>query len=243
MNLNLTQVFPAIVNELDWPAKSYASGWADDISQRSLYYKFRNLNRCVHRQFVNVAFNGAQMSDFVGQIDSVGFNANWKPVLAFAGFIGNDICANKLSDMTTPEKFQSQLLTALEKLNTKVAPGSKVVLWGLVDGRILYNYLHRLPHPIGNGVTYDQFYSFLGCTGTNPCATWLTRDTATRDAATKRAFELDDVVENVVNKYKNYYSNFELAFLDFSEMLHDGFEILTKQGLPPHELIDDVDGL
>lgn len=242
IDLNLTQVFPALVNELDWPSKSFASGWSDDISQRSVYYKFRNQNRCAHRQFVNVAFNGAQMSDFVDQIDDVGFNANWKPIMAFAGYIGNDICHKTLAEMTTPDAFRAQLLAGLEKLNSKVAPGSKVVLWGLVDGRILYNHLHNLTHPIGNGVTYDQFYSFLTCTGMNPCGTWLTRDAATRDAASKRAMELDTVVEDVVNKYKNHYSNLELAFLDFAEMLQDGFDILEKQGLPTHELIDDVDG-
>ena len=63
--------------------------------------------------------------------------------------------------MTTPETFRANLLAGLTALNAKVPAGSKVILWGLADGSILWNNTYNLLHPIGNGVTYAQFYKFL----------------------------------------------------------------------------------
>jgi acyloxyacyl hydrolase len=240
VDLNLTDIFPALVNELDWPSLSYASGWDDSVHGESLYTKLRINNRCAHRQFQNLAFNGATMANLVEQINSANFD-NAKPVLAFIGYIGNDVCKKSLNMMTTPTQFRQNLLAGLQLLDQKLPPNSRVVLFGLVDGEILWNNTYNLPHPLGMGITYADFYKFLSCVGMNPCNTWLTADAASRRAATLRSIELDDVVEQVVTQQNNY-KNFKLAFLDFAKMLEEAIEILKQKGLPVHELIDDIDG-
>ena len=47
-----------------------------------------------------------------------------------------------------------------------------MVVEGVADGRILYNYMHNLTHPIG-GMTYSTFYDFLNCVGVSPCWGWM----------------------------------------------------------------------
>jgi hypothetical protein len=39
---------------------------------------------------------------------------------------------------------------------------------GLVDGRVLYDTLHKAMHPVGT--TYPAFYDYLNCFDTSPCS-------------------------------------------------------------------------
>lgn len=96
---------PALVNELDWPSKSYASGWDSNIQDKSLYLQMRNVNKCVHRQFQNVAHNGAEMKNFVEQLGEAHFDNTgaMKPVFVSAAYIGNDVCKDTLAEMTNTD--------------------------------------------------------------------------------------------------------------------------------------------
>jgi acyloxyacyl hydrolase len=123
--------------------------------------------------FQNLAKNGAVMEDLYGyQVSSLGVSQY--PLLAIAAYIGNDVCAGSLESMTQPSDFYQQAIDGLTQLNGIVVPGTKVVLSGLVDGRILWDTLYNRIHPLG--MTYENFYNFLTCTGANPCWTWLNSD-------------------------------------------------------------------
>lgn len=113
------------------------------------------------------------MEDLAGyQVDSM--TPSDYPLLAFIAYIGNDVCDGSLEDMTSTEDFYNQAIAGLDKLNAVAVPGSKAVLSGLVDGRILWDTLYDQIHPLG--MTYEDFYNFLTCTGANPCWTWLNSD-------------------------------------------------------------------
>ncbi len=54
---------------------------------------------------------------------------------------------NTTAFMTTPKKFHSNVLDALDYFDEILPAGSHVLFIGLVDGRILWNALHDKPHP------------------------------------------------------------------------------------------------
>ena len=71
--------------------------------------------------------------------------------------IGNDVCSHSTTSRTTPEEYHDNLLKAIKDLDPRLPKGSKIVLIGLVDGRILYESMQNLIHPIGQlnqDVTY-----------------------------------------------------------------------------------------
>lgn len=237
---NLTSVLSAFIDELDHPYQAWGSGWDTKKCSDSLYLRMRERNRCYHRQFQNVGKNGGDIFDLSPQIDTISTNAQSKPALVTIAYIGNDICQTSLDQMTTPEEYEEKLKAGLAKLDSVLVPGSKVVLFGLVDGSILFDLMGNIQHPLGSNITYAQFYDFLSCVGQNPCNTWLTSNAATRAAASARAMELNDVAELVAKNAK--FKNFDLLFVDFVDLLDEAFGIVEKQGKPLHSLIDPVDG-
>jgi acyloxyacyl hydrolase len=76
------------------------------------------------------------------------------------------------------------------------------VFVGLVDGRILWNNLHNLKHPLG--ATYAQVYNYLSCLGSNPCWLWLNKNETWRNHGSRRAQELNAQYGRVNKKYINY---------------------------------------
>jgi acyloxyacyl hydrolase len=56
---------------------------------------------------------------------------------------------------------------SLAYLDAHLAPGSYVLFLGLVDGRVLYDTMAKLQHPIG--APYANVYDYLNCLDTNPC--------------------------------------------------------------------------
>lgn len=237
---NLTHVLSGVIDELDHPDQVWGSGWDNNKCSDSLYLRLRNNNRCYHRQFQNVAKNGGDIYDLSPQIDTISIDADSKPALVTIAYIGNDICAKTLAEMTTPDEYTEQLNAGLAKLDTVLPPDSKVLLFGLVDGSILYDLMSKLPHPLGSNITYAQFYEFLSCTGVNPCNTWLTSDAASRAAASARAMELDSIARTTASSAK--FKNFEIGFVDFAELLDEAFDIAEQEGKPLSQLIDPVDG-
>lgn len=117
-----------------------------------------------------------------------------------------------------------------------------MVLFGLVDGQLLWNQMSHLNHPFSskaNNITYAQFYQFLTCSGLNPCNTFLNNDINIRNAATQRAKELDDILERIA-KSKKY--TFEIGYIDFEELLEKAFAQIAKEKRPASDLIDAIDG-
>lgn len=225
-----------IYNEIDWPQKSWATGYVDEIGGESVYLKMRQRNLCNHRDYQNLAVNGARARNLVEQVGNFARSPEDKPVLAFIAYIGNDICKKTLDQMTTPEEFRQQMLEGLDALDKKIPAGSKVMLVGLVDGRILWNVLNDRMHPLG--ITYAELYEFLQSMGKNPCRTWLTPDAASRDQASARAGELSAILADIV-KTKTY-PNFEMAYMEFP--LKKMFDEWVASGKDPADLIEAVDG-
>jgi hypothetical protein len=64
--------------------------------------------------------------------------------------------------MNTPVKYINELEEGLKELDKISPPNSKVLVHGLVDGRILWREMGHRKHPLGP--TYGQIYNFLDCT-------------------------------------------------------------------------------
>ena len=73
----------------------------------------------------------------------------------------NDVCNGHLgfSHMTPPDKFEASVLENLATLDATLPPGSHVVLVGMADGRVLWDFMHNRTHPLG--VQYVDLYNFL----------------------------------------------------------------------------------
>lgn len=92
--------------------------------------------------------------------------------------IGNDVCAKSFNGMTTPQVFKENILKLLNYLDETVPAGSHLVILGLADGDILYDYLHDEIHPLN--VTYRTVYDFLNCLKISPCWGWLNSNDTVR---------------------------------------------------------------
>jgi len=86
------------------------------------------------------------------------------PVMVSFELVGNDVCSYHygVDSMTTPEEFRKNIMGLLDYLNTVLPAGSHIVVSGLGDGRVLYDSMWNLTHPIG-GFTYSTLYDFLNC--------------------------------------------------------------------------------
>lgn len=51
--------------------------------------------------------------------------------------------------MTTPKQMHSNVMEALQYLDSHLPKGSHVILMGLVDGGFLWDHLHNRYHPLG----------------------------------------------------------------------------------------------
>jgi len=71
-----------------------------------------------------------------------------------------------------------------------------LLVLGLVDGRILYDSMWNLTHPIN--ATYENFYNFLNCLHISPCFGWMNSDEATRNLTTEKAMELNAVYVKLI---------------------------------------------
>lgn len=224
------------LNEMDWPQKSWATGFEQDINGESIYMKMRARNLANHRDYQNLGVNGAKARHLVEQVGNLSRTLGDKPVLAFVAYIGNDICKKTLDQMTKPEEYRQQILDGLAALDKVVPSGSHVMLIGMVDGRILWNVLHDRKHVLG--ITYAELYEFLWSMNVNPCRTWLTPDAASRDQASERAALLSSILQEIARTRK--YQHFDLAYMPFpTQKLFDEW---VAKGKDPAELIEAVDG-
>lgn len=244
-------MFFILENEFDWPMLSSATGYKNstwpDISGPvdSTYLRLRSLNRCNHRDYQNIAVNGARSSamadDIVKSFARNGVKDN--PVFIMFALIGNDVCNghHDTSHMTTPTEFYENNLRTFQYVDSKVAPGSVLIAYGLVDGRILYNTLHNRIHPLGslhNDVTYSQVYDYLNCLDISPCFGWLNSNETWRNLTTERAFELNAALKALVAN--ETFVNFKAYYFD--PPVNQAFQYWEERGGEPWQLIEPVDG-
>lgn len=244
-------MFFILENEFDWPMMSSTTGYQNstwpDITGPvdSTYLRLRSLNRCNHRDFQNIAVNGARSSAMADDIVK-SFARNGvkdKPVFISFALIGNDVCSghHDTSHMTTPTEFYENNLRTFRYVDSKVAPGSIMIAYGLVDGRVLYNTLHNRIHPIGswhNDITYSQVYDYLNCLDISPCFGWLNSNETWRNLTTDRALELNAALKALVAN--ETFENFKAYYFD--PPVNQAFKYWEERGGEPWQLIEPVDG-
>jgi len=152
--------------------------------------------------------------------------------------MGNDVCKKKLEDMTKPEIFERQLANGLLELDRKAPRGSRLLLSGLIDARILWDEMSNRRHPLG--VTYRKVYEFLTCTNANPCSTWLSVNETVRNLTFDHSEILSKTVEKVVQNIR--LQNIELKYFNYNIGLRQTLEDFRRRGISPHILIEEVDG-
>lgn len=244
-------LFFILENELDWPMLSSATAYKNSTwpvirgPVDSTYLRLREINRCNHRDYQNIAVNGARASAMADTIvksfarDGVKDN----PVFLVFALIGNDVCNghHDSSHMTTPTEFYQKNLETFRYVDSKVAPGSVLIANGLVDGRILYNSLHNRTHPVGslhNDVTYATVYDYLNCLDISPCFGWLNSNETWRNFTTERALQLNQALRDLVAN--ETFQNFKAYYFDPPVSLV--FQYWEKHGGEAWQLIEPVDG-
>ena len=239
-------------NEFDWPMLSAITGFKNSTwpvvtpgEVNSFYMRMRQQNRCNHRDYQNIAVNGAASREMnttiVRSLARRGILD--QPVFVNFALIGNDVCSrhHDTSPMTPPEKFYNSNLATFRYLDSIVAPGSVLIASGLADGRVLFETLHDRIHPIGstnNDVTYAQFYHYMNCLEISPCFGWLNTNETWRNITTEHAFRLNDALRDLVanETFENltvHYSN-----VSFHQVVQDW----KDKGDPAWQLLEPVDG-
>ena len=243
-------VVPDAMDELDWPACSWGTGYRNVSScpptvdpgraaGKSLAARLRERNRCNHRDFQNIGVNGARSTSALALAQSAARAiATDHPALVVISLIGNDVCNGHpwTSHMTPPETFRAKVTAMLDTLATKLPTGSFVLLVGLVDGRVLWNATHAQQHPIG--ATYPEIYQYLTCNECSPCNGWMTENATFRDVTSAWAMRLSAVHREIAARAN--YSNFEVGFVqpDFGGW----FRQYAAGGGDPMDLIEPSDG-
>jgi len=236
-------------NEFDWPQQSSTTAFVTTADKYdpgpidSLYERMVKHNRCNHRDYQNIAVNGARSGSMNSTIvRSISRDQEFdKPALVLYALIGNDVCnghPDYWNRMTTPQQFYANVVAALDYLDTKLPKGSHLVFVGLPDGRILYDSMHNRTHPIGGGVDYTHVYDFLNCLEISPCYVWMNSNATIRDAGSARAAELSAVYPQIIANHT--YKNFDMTYYDYpiAEVIAEW----EKKGGHPWDLIEPVDG-
>jgi len=226
--------------EFDLPHQSLTTGFMNDTKEtpvRSLYKYWLERNRCNHRDYQNVAVNGGDTND--SDINIQAFNRNGTrdhPMVIVMELIGNDVCFGP-GKTTPPEFFKQGLLGRLEYLDSILPKGSHLIMIGMVNGSLLYDYLHNETHPAG--MTYRAVYDYLNCLHINPCPGWLNSNATIRHLTTQAAVGVNNVYYSIIEEGR-IYKNFDYTFYEFPAI-----EIMSKwveQGGKRIELIEPVDG-
>lgn len=238
--------FEILENELDFPHTSMYTGYTNDytgllqVNTSSIYMAMKEINRCIHRDFQNIAVNGARSGAMI-EIAKTMYREqkNDHPLLVFLALIGNDVCSPHYTTNTfTPvDVFEKNIVTVLQNLDNVLPEGSTVVTVGLVQGEFLYNTMNNQTHPIGT--TYKALYDYLNCLEINPCAAWLTSNDTMRHLATEHAQKLSAVYNKIISE--RTFKNFNVIYREFplDQKLIDDF---IHAGGKLKDLIAAIDG-
>jgi acyloxyacyl hydrolase len=197
-----------VENELDFPMLSWSTGhlstsdFHPDVEGPvdSIYMRLRENNLCNHNDYQNIGVNGASSGSMTGDKglkDVLSRDSTQKPLLLFMAMIGNDVCSSTPKPRNSPEKYKQNFVDTVMSLDSRLPKGTKAVMIGLVDGRILYDSMHDRIHPIGStnqDVTYGTFYDYLNCLEISPCAGWMNSNKTIRDATSATAAAMRDTL-------------------------------------------------
>jgi len=248
MFTNLTDV---ISNEADWPDIGFATGFRNSTmpslisgATDSIYLRLRERNLCNHRDYHNLARNGANSNDTLFYMKAMGRKARDLPAILFYSLIGNDVCTGREvpDDMTTPDVFYNNTLTALRFFESRLAPESHVILVGLIDAGFLWDSMANRYHPLGRykkNIKYKDMYSWFNCMEIGPCAGWMNSNATLRAITSKRAKQLNKVLSDIAEKEK--FDKFDIHYVEnpFRQVLDEW----VAGGGQVHDLIEPVDSL
>ncbi len=232
-------------NELDFPMLSWSTGhalasnYAPDIEGPvdSIYMRLRENNLCNTNDYQNIGVNGAASGSLKNDLSKILMRDKrlsslpQKPLLLFMAMIGNDVCSSRTTPRTTPEEYHDNVMATILDLDPNVPKGTKMVLIGLVDGRILYESMHNKVHPIGStnqDVTYGNFYDYLNCLEISPCSGWMNSNSTIRDATSATASAMRDKLPLIVEETKNKLQNIELFYL--GDVLDNAIKMFLDMG-------------
>eukprot|EP00049_Salpingoeca_infusionum_P003096 m.63437 g.63437 ORF g.63437 m.63437 type:complete len:322 (-) comp11949_c0_seq2:272-1237(-) len=243
-------ILPTLENEFDWPMLSASTGfentssWSPDVvgKDNSTYQVMRRRNRCIHRDFQNIAVNGARAGAMASTIvkSMARQQGSDYPALVMYALIGNDVCDSGLH-WTTPQEMYTAATETFSYLDTQLPNGSHVFVMGLADGRILYETMANRVHPIGalhHDVLTKDVYAFLNCLEISPCFGWMNSNATIRNMTTDQANLLSDVLRNIT--LQNTYKNFDLHF--FPNPILNAVKQWVANGGEAWQLIEPVDG-
>jgi len=243
-----------IESELDWPQCSWSTAYANNtvcphtkLNISSIYSRMNERNRCNHRDFVNAGVNGASVNGLIqdGDVSPANYSgqmlaypSRYKvdgPSTVFFAMIGNDICS-KAQRYTPVDTFHQKALEEFAYLDTILAPGSHVIIMGLVDGRVLYDTLKGAMHPVGT--PYPAFYNYLNCLETSPCFGWMNSNSTIRDESSAHAAQLNEQYQEIMATKQ--FENFDLHYFwpDYASLISNW----TAAGNSALDLIEPVDG-
>lgn len=248
-NLTLDDLFLMALNEVDYPQCSWATGFAQDyrlcsevsrLPLTSVYQKLVQRNRCNHRDYQNISRNGARCtSTYRDLLPTVGrASATDHPSLVLYSMLANDVCngRNGTGSMTPPGEFHTYVTNTLVHLNTILAPGSTVVLVGLIHGELMWDSMFDQLHVIGT--TYGHLWDFLACLEETACWGWLNGDPYWRQATSNHAESLRAVLRDIASTQK--YANFNVVYLEHPDReYHRDYE---NSGYDAYDLYEVMDG-
>uniref|UniRef100_A0A8D2J877 Acyloxyacyl hydrolase n=1 Tax=Varanus komodoensis TaxID=61221 RepID=A0A8D2J877_VARKO len=221
---NLLEV---VSDELDWPQFSEVTGFLNSTVggwTESIYLELLRRNRCNHRDYQNLSKNGAASGNIQDLAESLARSQQFdKPAIVIFAMIGNDVCngsPDTLEKMTQPEQMHSNVKKTLDYLDNHLPKGSHVILIGLVDGRFLWDNLHKRYHPLGTYNNKNNKHRLFLC------------------FSPQRALQLSSILKEIATSEK--YANFDLLYLDYP--LKEIVEMWQKFGGEPWQLIEPVDG-
>lgn len=221
----LTNLTSVLSNEFDWPDLGFATGFQNssmpDLIQGqvdSIYLRMRERNLCNHRDYQNLARNGAESNNTLVYMKSISRDpAKDQPSIVFYSLVGNDVCNeyhDTLAHMTSPELFFQNTVTGLRYLEDHLPPNSHVILIGLVDANVIYDAMAQRFHPLGqynHDLTNNDLYSWFNCMEIGPCHGWMTSNVTIRLATTEQAKKLNQVLQKVARTQK--FTNFDVHYL------------------------------
>jgi hypothetical protein len=120
--------------------------------------------------------------------------------------------------MTEIPEFHRRVTLAMQYLDTRLPPRSKEFLiklgWvfftGLFNGELMFDYMRNYTHPLA-GITYETMWQIGNMFTINPCNWWLSVNQTQRFLAARRAQELSEQYNVIVNSQR--YNNFRMAYL------------------------------
>ncbi|CAK8694911.1 unnamed protein product [Clavelina lepadiformis] len=245
-------VLMLLTDEFDWPQLSGVTAfttnkWPHSIDGPvdSLYMRLLKDNKCIHRDYQNIAVNGGDSSNMHTIMKGLARNSTTDyPIIIVLALVGNDVCnghPDTLAHMTSVKDYRSNMLTTLNYLNSTLPVNSTVIISGLADGRILWDTMHSRVHPIGqlnNDVTYRDLYEYLNCLQISPCTGWMNSNETIRNLTSKRAAELSQEGKRIVETQK--YKSLDLIFMDYD--VGDMISEWESKGGQAWQIIEPVDG-